>query len=250
MFLCLFIRGLLLKVCELSKQVIWYDETLIADVTEPVFDPEYWCVKNKVIGSAQGRGTTWFVQINTLPAALRHYRRGGLFGKIIKDYYWFTKWQKTRSCEEFQLLQYLVDAGVNVPKPIAARAVKRFLCYQADILTQKIEGAQDLVAILRKTKLDANTYQLIGQQIKRLHNADVNHTDLNIHNILLDKNNKVWIIDFDKCHLEPSSAQYDSTWKKSNLNRLLRSFQKELNKCSINWQQNSDWVAFESGYNQ
>lgn len=56
-----------------------------------------------MLGSAQGRGTTWFVQTEQLPAALRHYRRGGLFGKLIKDHYWFSQWHNTRSCEEFQL---------------------------------------------------------------------------------------------------------------------------------------------------
>ena len=51
--------------------------------------PDYWQQQNKVIGSAQGRGTTWFVALGKMDAALRHYRRGGLFGKIIKDHYIF-----------------------------------------------------------------------------------------------------------------------------------------------------------------
>ena len=33
-----------------------------------------------------------------------------------------------------------------------------------------------------------------------MHHAQVNHTDLNIHNILIDDSDKVWIIDFDKCY--------------------------------------------------
>ncbi|MGO2499531.1 MAG: 3-deoxy-D-manno-octulosonic acid kinase [Vibrio litoralis] len=240
-----------MKTLTSHKQVIWYDETLITDSVEQVFDPEYWHAQGKVIGSAQGRGTTWFVQTEQLPAALRHYRRGGLFGKLVKDHYWFSQWHKTRSCEEFQLLQHLVDAGVNVPKPIAARAVKRTICYQADILTQKIEGAQDLVSVLQKSSLSEATYQLIGQQIRKLHEANVNHTDLNIHNILLDEDNKVWIIDFDKCHLEPNRFESNiSVWQKSNLDRLLRSFKKELKKRNIYWQQSNDWAALELGYNQ
>ena len=240
-----------MKTYTSKKQTIWYDEALLEGSLEQIFDPEYWHASNKVIGAAQGRGTTWFVQTDRLPAALRHYRRGGLFGKLIKDRYWFTQWHKTRSCEEFHLLQLLVEAGVNVPKPIAARAKKHLLCYQADILTQKIEGAEDLVSILQKQPLGTDTYQRIGQQIRLLHNANVNHTDLNIHNILLDKENKVWIIDFDKCHQEPIRMESNVTvWQKSNLDRLLRSFQKELNKRGINWQQSSDWADLEFGYNQ
>ncbi|MFH0264207.1 3-deoxy-D-manno-octulosonic acid kinase [Vibrio rumoiensis] len=241
-----------MKALTSHKQVIWFDETLISEaLVNQVFNPEFWHEQNKVLGSAQGRGTTWFVQTDTLPAALRHYRRGGLFGKIVKDHYWFTQWHQTRSCEEFQLLQHLVKAGVNVPKPIAARAVKRTVCYQADILTQKIEGAEDLVAILQQRTLTNEVYQAIGQQIKKLHQANVNHTDLNIHNILLDNDNKVWIIDFDKCHIEPDLGETSiKVWQKSNLDRLLRSFQKELGKRQINWVQGYNWAALEAGYHQ
>lgn len=32
----------------------------------------------------------------------------------------------------------------------------------------------------------------------KMHIASVNHTDLNIHNILIDDQGKVWAIDFDK----------------------------------------------------
>lgn len=241
-----------MKTLTSYKQVIWFDDTLISESSaEQAFDPDYWHAHNKVLGSAQGRGTTWFVQTEQLPAALRHYRRGGLFGKIIKDHYWFSQWHKTRSCEEFQLLQHLVSEGVNVPRPIAARAVKRTVCYQADILTQKIEGAQDLVAILQQRTLAPEIYQLIGEQIRKLHQANINHTDLNIHNILLDNDNKVWIIDFDKCLIEPDLGETNlSVWQKSNLDRLLRSFKKELTKKQIHWNQSSDWAVLESGYHQ
>lgn len=67
-----------------SNQVIWFDEELIEDPSQPIFDAEYWQSTNKVTGSASGRGTTWFVQLDTMQAALRHYRRGGLFGKLVK----------------------------------------------------------------------------------------------------------------------------------------------------------------------
>lgn len=243
--------SMLMKTLKSYKHVIWFDETLIDHCVEQAFDPDYWHAQNKVLGSAEGRGTTWFVQTDILPAALRHYKRGGLFGKLIKDHYWFIQWHKTRSFEEFQLLQHLVEAGVNVPKPIAARAVKRTLCYQADILTQKIEGAQDLVTILQSRILEPEVYQSIGAQIRQLHDANVNHTDLNIHNILLDRDNKVWLIDFDKCYREKSEMEINhSGWKKSNLDRLLRSFYKEKRKVSIKWGEHRDWEMLLSGYNK
>ncbi|MCJ2378606.1 3-deoxy-D-manno-octulosonic acid kinase [Vibrio sp. ZSDZ34] len=226
-----------MKKLQRANTVVWYDDTLLKEAPLQVFDPEYWQQQGKVIGSALGRGTTWFVQTQTIEAALRHYRRGGLFGKLVKDQYWFSGWENTRSYQEFQLLKTLIEAGVNVPRPIAAKVEKSGLVYRADLLSEKIPNARDLVAILQEHPLPAEMYQKIGQEIRKMHDAQVNHTDLNIHNILIDDQDKVWIIDFDKC-----CQQEGDDWKQSNWDRLKRSFEKELNKRSINWQQN-DWLS-------
>ena len=232
-----------MKKIQTQKQTIWYDDSILSESPEQCCDPDFWQQQNKVIGSAQGRGTTWFVALNKMDAALRHYRRGGLFGKIVKDHYVFTGWEKTRSYQEFQLLNNLIEAGVSVPKPIAARSIKRTFCYQADLLSQKIPNARDLVSILQEKSVSKEMYQKIGAEIDKMHTAQINHTDLNIHNILIDDNDKVWIIDFDKCH-----QQEGRDWKESNLSRLNRSFHKEVNKRQIKWSED-EWQHLISGYN-
>ncbi|NRF15978.1 3-deoxy-D-manno-octulosonic acid kinase [Vibrio coralliilyticus] len=219
-----------MKTVQLDNQTIWYNETLLKEDPKRVFDAGFWQNAGKVIGSAQGRGTTWFVQTETIEAALRHYRRGGLFGKLVEDSYLFSSWEKTRSYQEFQLLNTLIEAGVNVPRPIAARTVKSGVTYKADLLSEKIPNARDLVSILMEKPLPAEMYQKIGQEIRKMHDAQVNHTDLNIHNILIDEQDKVWIIDFDKCYQQSGNG-----WKQSNLDRLKRSFEKEVGKDGINW---------------
>lgn len=127
-----------------NNQVIWFDDETITDPSQPIFDAEYWQSSDKVVGSATGgRGTTWFIQLENMQAALRHYRRGGLFGKLINDHYWFSGWDNTRCAQEFQLLLALIEAGgVHVPRPIAARAVKSGLFYQADLLSERIPNAE------------------------------------------------------------------------------------------------------------
>ena len=217
-----------MQTLKLVNQVIWFDESLIAEEqVKQAFDAAYWQEKNKVVGSAKGRGTTWFVQLDSMQAALRHYRRGGLFGKLVEDNYWFSGWDKTRSAAEFSLLLSLKEVGVNVPQPIAARAAKSGLTYQADLLSERIPEARDLVSILQEKPLPAEIYQRIGEEIRKMHDAGVNHTDLNIHNILIDKQDRVWIIDFDKCY-----QQGGDDWKRENMARLKRSFIKEAKKAN------------------
>ncbi|EDL67801.1 3-deoxy-D-manno-octulosonic acid kinase [Vibrio campbellii] len=220
----------MIQTSQQGNCTIWFDDEIISDPTLPLFDAGYWQEQGKILGSASGRGTTWFVQLDSMQAALRHYRRGGLFGKLVKDQYWFSGWEQTRSAQELNLLQVLIDAGVNVPRPIAARAVKTGLTYQADLLSERIPNARDLVSILQEKSLPEVMYQKIGQEIAKMHKVNVNHTDLNIHNILIDDQDKVWIIDFDKC-----CQQLDGDWRKRNLNRLKRSFDKEMQKRQINW---------------
>lgn len=225
-----------------QDQMIWFDNHWISEPLDTLFEPTYWQTQGKVLGSAQGRGTTWFVQMNALSAALRHYRRGGLFGKLVSDHYFFQGWHKTRSYAEFHLLHYLREQGVNVPRPIAARAVKQGLFYQADLLSEKIANARDLVAILQENTLAESQYIAIGKEIAKLHRAQVNHTDLNIHNILIDTSNTVWIIDFDKCYQQKGDG-----WKEANLQRLLRSFRKEQQRFGIFWQE-PQWQHIVAGY--
>jgi 3-deoxy-D-manno-octulosonic acid kinase len=229
------------KIVRSSNVYTVYNDEFISHISD-CFDEEYWRNENAIIGSAQGRGITWFIQLATLQAALRHYRRGGLFGKIISDSYIFTGYEKTRSIAEFHLLNHLKKMGVNVPTPIAARVVRKNITYQADLLSEKIPNSVDLVGLLQKKRLTKQAFFDIGQEVKKLHKAQVNHTDLNIHNILIDTDSKVWIIDFDKCYQQAGEG-----WKEANINRLLRSFRKEVDKRSIQWCED-DWALLLDGY--
>lgn len=215
------------------------------------FEAAYWQRQNRILGSAQGRGTTWFLRTDDLfgvNSALRHYYRGGLWGKINRDRYPFTSLQNTRSFAEFHLLNQLHQAGLPVPKPIGARVEKlAFNSYRADILTEKIENAQDLTALLQQTTLSEDGWRQIGQLIRRLHDLQICHTDLNAHNILVqqtDEQQKYWLLDFDKC-----GQKSGSFWKQENLNRLQRSFLKEVGRMNIRFNP-QDWQNLSEGYDQ
>lgn len=228
---------------QIGRATYWYDPSLLSEDVESAFSINYWKERDAIIGSAKGRGTTWFVKGEQGEFALRHYHRGGLFGKLVKDSYWFSGLHKTRAYQELHLLQTLVKHQVNVPMPVAARVIRTGFTYQADILVQKLANAKDLVAILGQEKLAEDMFEKIGKEIRKMHDANVNHTDLNIHNILIDNHNKVWIIDFDKCQ-----QQQDGSWKQGNLSRLQRSFDKELGLGKIQLPSDA-WAAIVSGYN-
>jgi len=175
---------------------------------------------------------------------LRHYYRGGLIGKIINDKYLFTGQKNTRAACEFQLLNILQGLTLPAPKPIAYRVTKQGPFYRADLLSSRIEHAQDLVAILSQRELAEQEWFEIGRVIRRFHDAGIYHHDLNSHNILIDHQKNVWLIDFDRGEQRAVS----SVWQQANMARLLRSFEKEKTKLATFYWQKSDWQFLLEGY--
>ncbi|EEY50258.1 3-deoxy-D-manno-octulosonic acid kinase [Vibrio cholerae HE48] len=235
-------QSLVLKVIENKNSVVWLDSSLLSQDCQEIFSAEYWRSQGCITGSGTGRGTTWFIRFDALELALRHYRRGGLFGKWVADSYWFSCWRETRSYQEFMLLNHLRNAGVNVPRPIAARAKKNGLFYHADLLSEKIPNACDLAELLQEKTINGELYHKIGSEIRKMHDNQVNHIDLNIHNILIDDQETVWIIDFDKCYIK-----FGRNWQAKNLARLKRSFRKEVKRLNIQWKE-TDWQQIMNGY--
>lgn len=216
-----------------------------AEFVQSLFGCKSFENSNRLLGFSKGRGTTWFLNTSIelgINVVLRHYYRGGLFGKIVKDHYLFTQFEKTRPYQEFSLLQQMREWGLPVPRPIAIHIERHLCCYRADIMLEKLDNAQDLSKILQTQNLSAEQYQQIGRLIRQLHNHQVHHSDLNIHNILLDSNGTFWLIDFDKCGIEPAEK-----WKQRNLDRLLRSFRKEQERLNILFNE-KDWESLLVGY--
>jgi 3-deoxy-D-manno-octulosonic acid kinase len=222
------------------------------------FDPEmlsatYWQQRNAITGSAQGRGTTWFIgmQSKTKPTqhwVLRHYYRGGLIGKVINDSYIYTGSNNTRAAKEYNLLHYMNTMGLPAPKPIAYRVTRHGLFYKADLLSSRINNATDLVDILTKNTLADEQWHNIGATIKQFHNIGIYHHDLNAHNILIDDKNDVFLIDFDRGEVRADNMK-SALWKQKNMARLERSFLKELDKLSQFYFTNENWQTLMNGYN-
>ena len=64
-------------------------------------------------------------------------------------------------------------------------------------------------------------WKRIGLCIRKFHSHGVYHADLNANNILLDQDDMVYLIDFDKGETRSRGA-----WEMENLNRLHRSLLK------------------------
>ena len=176
----------------------------------------------QVMLGAKGRQAVHKVVVDGLHLVVRHYYRGGFPAHLTKDRYLFRGWQQTRAYLELNLLQDMLNNHLPVPRPIAAKAMKRGVFYTADIATVEIERAQTLAQRLFERKLEASVWSAIGKTIRDFHRLGFHHVDLNARNILLDDAGKIYLIDFDRCVRRP----YKKKWAQAGLARLHRSLIK------------------------
>ncbi len=206
------------KIQSTSSGAILFDAAQMAQADE------HWFERTAATGvvTRAGRGEVVFFDAPFGACVLRHYRRGGLVGRVNTDQYLWTGRKRSRAFREFRLLAELHDAGLPVPAPIMARYVRKGMSYRADLITRQIPGAQTLSDQLAERHLDAALATRVGRTLARFHSLGIWHADLNANNILLDAAGKVWLLDFDRCDRRKPAMQ----WQQNNLQRLLRSFRK------------------------
>ena len=229
----------------------WFDPHFYPNFELAYFQSEFWQQQGLVTGQSKGRNTVWFIrQPNGQEAVLRHYYRGGLVGKLNKDKFWPEPAAQSRAMAEFSLLWQMRLWGLPVPRPCAALYQQHSFGYSADILIERIPDTTDLAHLLQQRPLTNAEWQQLGALIASFHQHQVYHSDLNCHNILLDKQGQFWLIDFDKCAIRTAADFPDQSWKQQNLQRLLRSLNKEQQQLPVFHWQNDQFAALELGYQQ
>lgn len=185
------------------------------------FDPDYWRRTGRVVGEAPGRGASLFLDAGDTQWVLRPYRRGGLIARISESRYLWTGLERTRAFRELRLTARLFDLGLPVPRPVAAGVIRHGLGYEAGLITERLPGARALAARLQEGEADAALLEAVGTTIRRFHDAGLDHVDLNARNLLVDADERIWLIDLDRCRLRRPGA-----WREANLDRLARSLAK------------------------
>jgi len=206
-----------------STGAILYDRSIISEISEERFESSGWLHSEPVSGllRSAGRGNTMYVGHVPRQFVLRHFVRGGLVGKLVRDSYVWTGEANTRPFAEWRLLAKMADSGLRVPRPAAARYRRRGLVYTADIITVRIPGAQSLSGFIAAERRDSDFWLDLGAAIQEFHSVGVFHADMNAYNLQIDAQGRLWMLDFDRGRLMPPGQ-----WQQKTLSRLHRSLQK------------------------
>ncbi|WP_072325745.1 3-deoxy-D-manno-octulosonic acid kinase [Marinospirillum alkaliphilum] len=224
-------------------RIILYDPQCISNISAAWFDADYWQTQQALLGGAPGRGTSAFILTPAGEAVWRHYHRGGLPGRFIRDRYLWTGLNTTRAWQEFHLTNKLLSLGLPVPQPLAAAVKRSGLTYTADLITLRLPNVMPLAECLLspdyQSLIPALLHQ-VGACIQRFHAVGLDHVDLNPRNLLVRlQDQQVWLIDFDRCRL----GQPDARIAERNLQRLQRGLIKLNALTTHSWMQ-----AIRAGY--
>jgi 3-deoxy-D-manno-octulosonic acid kinase len=164
---------------------------------------------------------------NVMPAAyvdgigavvVKPYARGGLLRYFVKRRY--LKSGKTRGQAEYEVLQRVRALGINAPEPVAF-AYRGGLAYLAWLVSLEIKGAQSLARLVLKDEQHARkAMESVLEQIGLLIDSRIWHVDLHPGNVLVDQENTVYLVDFDKGRYFQGNrknlkARYLSRWQRA-----------------------------------
>ena len=224
---------------------ILYDTAIIDQISERAFVANGWPEVEPVQGvlRSAGRGNTLFVSDGKHEFVLRHYFRGGLPGRLIRDSYFWLGERQTRSFTEWHLLARLNLLGLPVPRPAAARYCRSGPFYTADLLTVRLPDIRSLADRIAERPGDEKFWRNLGTQLHRFHQAGVCHADLNAYNLQIGRDDKMFLLDFDRGKIMAAGQ-----WKQKNIGRLHRSLRKIKQADDSIHYSAANWDQFIEGY--
>ena len=179
-----------------------------------------------VASDAVGRRPLWELDLGADAKLLvRRFSHGGLLrwltGRRFRD-----PW---RPFHELVLSEHLRAAGVATPEVIAARAQTAPVGgWYLDLVTRRVPDSIDLGHVLARARSGAfsvlglrRALRAAGSTIRALHEAGLEHADLNPNNVLVARegDGPAWILDLDRSRLHP---ELTPELRRKSLARLLR----------------------------
>ncbi len=158
-------------------------------------------------------------------AILKHYRHGGLLGRLTGDLFFGFR----RPLREFLLSKRALGAGIPTSTLIAARVRSvATLFYRGDVLLLEIPGALDAGDLLRSPPAGGRArnraVRALASTVRRMHDGGLCHADLNLKNLLMTAEGAAYVVDLDRSSFQ--DAPLAPSGRAANLLRLWRSFLK------------------------
>lgn len=179
-----------------------------------------------------GRGCVTHTEIPGLGrVVIKHYKRGGVFGRFIKHLY--LRVGKIRSRVEFDLLDQARSLGVSVPEPLVV-ASHGLVLYRTWLVIREVVEKRTLaeLALEDEDRAREAVQQLVAQLTTLVRNG-IFHVDLHPGNVLVQPDGTIFIIDFDKaCRFKGPVTElrdrYIIRWRRAVIKHALPQYLSEI----------------------
>jgi hypothetical protein len=176
-----------------------------------------------------GRGSSRRITLDEKEVVIvRHYCRGGLIGRFVRDLYWD---RPPRPWAELICTEVARQRAVPTVEVLAAGVMWSAVgLYRGTLVTREAKGFVNLWEWLAARPAGQERETLaatVAQTIARMHDAGIAHADLNLTNILVQKSVNsptALVIDFDRARV--FSGPVPRLQRERNLRRLRRSLDK------------------------
>ena len=172
-----------------------------------------------------GRGGTVRFATDQGGVVMRRFRRGGAMRWLGGCYFGL----RPRPLSEFAVLLRARRRGLPVPEPLAAVVERRFLvAYSGRLLMREIVGGTPLAAWLETGGDERRAVlALLARSLRDLHDAGLDHPDLNLNNVLVVARSygpRLVFVDLDRARLR--TTPLGDAARRRGLARLRRSAAK------------------------
>jgi len=203
---------------------IQYNSNVFSNFSNKLFNIDYISKEGLIKSVMDGRGKALELEYGGKSYFLKHYIRGGFVAKISYDRYIFNSLASTRAVKEYNFLNTMNDKGLPVPKAAALQVITNHFTYKADLITCKIENEGTLYEFIKDNKMTKALWNALSTTIEKFYQENVYHSDLNAKNIIIDKDNNFFLLDFDNSYFF-----YDKKLFTKSMFRLERSLKKIKN---------------------
>ena len=132
------------QVKKINQSIILYDDRLMNDIDENIFETDFWKNNQNTQAQSKGRGTVYFVKIQDQACVLRHYNRGGLVLRLVKDHYLWRGENNTRSFKEWYLLQYMLRKQLPDHDHVVDLHLRNGILYRPEIIPMELNDIESL----------------------------------------------------------------------------------------------------------
>jgi tRNA A-37 threonylcarbamoyl transferase component Bud32 len=213
------------RVVESGETRLIVHEQLQESFTREGFDqPAVWesCLGTGV--GESGRGANAIRSFGEVTLRLKQLRRGGLASRYRREHFSADR----RLLENLSLPLEVAARGIPTAKPWALLVESvTGSGYRGWLATEELSSMRDAAAGVREATQESEARWLVTMGvIKRMHDAGVEHRDLNLGNLLIgdEPQRPVAVVDFDNARLHDDPLPFGL--RQQALRRLERSYVK------------------------